>query len=265
MTLTLAGCNITGDIGLRVNPTLPPTPTQTGTPTPSLTLSPSETPIFTPGHTATPTSSPTETPKPTITDSPTVAATPSTTLTPTISPTPTIDFPDVLVNVGSAHCRYGPGKAYLHAADLYEGDHGLVWNRNYGSTWLWVRFDKLHYACWVAVSVTEIDGDISSISTYSPPLPKSTLYGPPQKVVVTRRGAQVLVTWEEVWMTKDDGRGYLIEAKACQNGYMIDLAVHTNGNSYTFTDENGCDGQSKGKLYAVEKHGYTDSVPIHWP
>ena len=35
--------------------------------------------------------------------------------------------------------------------------------------------------------------------------------------------------------------------------------------SYTFTDEKGCEGDPKGKLYAVEKHGYTDPVTIPWP
>jgi len=169
------------------------------------------------------------------------------------------------VNVANAHCRYGPGKAYLHAADLFEGDQGLVWNRNYAGTWLWVRFEKLNYACWVAASVTDIEGDVYSVSTYTPPLPKSTLYGPPNKVVATRNGDQVVVAWEEVWMTEDDYRGYLIEAKVCQNGYLIDLAVHTDSTSYTFLDENSCDGESKGKLYAVEKHGYTDPVTIPWP
>jgi hypothetical protein len=171
----------------------------------------------------------------------------------------------VTINVANAHCRYGPAKAYLHAADLYEGDHGLVWNRNYASTWLWVRFDKLHYACWVATSLTDIEGDINTVSTYSPPLPKSTLYGPPKEVVTSRSGDQVFVAWEEVWMTEDDDRGYLIEARVCQNGYLIDVAVHTNGTSHTFLDEKKCTGESKGRLYAVEKHGYTDYVPIAWP
>lgn len=169
------------------------------------------------------------------------------------------------VNVANAHCRYGPGKAYLHAADLFEGDHGLVWHRNHNGTWLWVRFDKLNYACWVAASITEVEGDVSSVSAYFPPLPKSTLYGPPPKVAATRDGDTVVVSWNEVWMTEDDDRGYLIEAKVCRNGFLIDIAVHTDGTSYTFTDEKGCDGESKGKLYAVEKHGYTDSVQIPWP
>lgn len=109
----------------------------------------------------------------------------------------------------------------------------------------------------MAASVTEIDGDISNIATYSPPLPKSTLYRPPKDIVANRSGDQVVVIWEEVWMTEDDYRGYLIEAKVCRNGYLIDIAVHTNGISYTFLDEKVCEGQSKGVLYAVEKHGYT--------
>ncbi len=247
------------------SPTLSPTKTITMTMTPSPTLTPSETPTVTSSSTATYTDTPTETPSPSVTNTPTVTLTPSITPSPTITPTPTVDFPDVIISVGNAHCRYGPGKAYLHAADLYEGDHGLVWNRNYSSTWLWVRFDKLHYACWVAASVAEIEGDVSSLSTYSPSLPKSTLYGPPQKVAATRDGDTVVVTWEEIWMTEDDDRGYLIEARVCQNGLLFDVAVHTNGASYTFTDEGVCSGESKGRLYAVEKHGYTDSVQNPWP
>ena len=208
---------------------------------------------------------PTNTPSPKPTESPTLSLTPVVTLTPSITPTPTFDFPDITVNVDNAHCRYGPGKAYLHAADLYKGDVGQVWNRNYASTWLWVRFDKLNYACWVAASLLDILGDISTISTYFPPLPKSSLYTYPKKVIATRSGDQVIVTWEEVWMTEDDFRGYLIEAKICQNGYMIDVAVHAEKPSYTLLDEQNCEGQSKGRLYAVEKHGYTDPVPIPWP
>jgi hypothetical protein len=128
-----------------------------------------------------------------------------------------------------------------------------------------VRFDKLNYACWVAASVVDVEGDILNLSTYKPALPHSTLYEAPKNVAANRSGDQVVVTWEEVWMTEDDDRGYLIEARVCQNGYLIDTAVHTNGTSYTFLDEKKCTGESKGRLYAVEKHGYTDSVQIPWP
>jgi hypothetical protein len=164
-----------------------------------------------------------------------------------------------------AFCRYGPGRAYLPAGDLYAGDRGFVWNRNFNGSWLWVRFDKLWYACWVSASVLEVEGDIFSVVTYNPPLPKSTLYGPPDDVEAYRDGGTVIVSWDRVNMTEDDDRGYLIEAQICQNGYLIDIAAHTNDNEYTFSDEENCDRSSNGRLYTVEKHGYTDWVPIPWP
>jgi hypothetical protein len=204
------------------------------------------------------------------TNTPTATQTPSQTLSPTITPSPTItltptfDFPDITVQM-TAHCRYGPGIAYLHAADLYTNDQGQLWNRNHQGTWLWVKFDKIHYPCWVAASVVSVEGDIFSVIPYFHPLPKSTLYGPVEVVKADRDGIEVTVRWEEVWMTEDDFRGYLIEAQVCQNGVFLDVAYHTEKTVMSIRDEKKCDQPSNGKLYAVEKHGYTDPVSIPWP
>lgn len=249
LALLFAGCSGPNPIlALFASPT--PTPTQT----PTTTLTPTITPTFTPTITLTPTFTftPTITPTPTITD------------TPTITPTPTFDFPDVTVLM-QAHCRYGPAKAYLHAGDLYEGDHGLVWNRNSNASWLWVKWDKQEWPCWVSASVVEVQGDPFSVVEYYHPLPRSTLYGPPKKVSAVRDGDHVIVTWDEVWMTEDDDRGYMLKVLLCQDGRRFDWVVHTDVETYTFMDEQDCKGDSGGKLYAVEKHGYTDSVPIPWP
>jgi hypothetical protein len=164
-----------------------------------------------------------------------------------------------------AHCRYGPGTAYLHAADLYPGDRAVIHNRNTSGTWLWIKPDKIHYHCWAAASVLEIEGDIFSVVVVQTKLPQSTLYGPPKNVHADRQGDQVIVSWDEVWMTEDDDRGYMIEASLCQNGYLVALAVHSNATSYTFTDEGTCEARSSGRLFAVEKHGYTSPVSIPWP
>jgi hypothetical protein len=66
-------------------------------------------------------------------------------------------------------------------------------------------------------------------------------------------------------MTDDDYRGYLIEATVCQNGNLVPVAVQTDRTSYAFSDESNCNGESGGRLYSVEKHGYSDPVPIPWP
>ena len=117
-----------------------------------------ETATLTATETPTNTSTPTETLTPTVTLTPTETPTPTITATPTMTLTPTYAFPDVVVNVAAAHCRYGPSKAYIHAADLYEGDHGVVHNRFVYSDWLYVKFDKLNYHCWVSPYVVDIDG-----------------------------------------------------------------------------------------------------------
>jgi hypothetical protein len=238
--LLLVGCqSVTGLI-------LPPTPTATATATPS------------------PTRTPTPTLTPTPTDTPTITPTPTITETPTITPTPTFDFPDVTVSE-QAHCRYGPNKNYLHAGDLYAGDHGILWNRNSNGTWLWVRFDKLWYACWVAASVVQVEGDIFSVTRTTTQLPQSVLYDAPDGVSATRQGDEVTITWDPVNMTVDDDRGYLVEATVCQGGNLLFYPIAVDGTSVTVTDESGCDGESKAKLYTVEKHGYTDPVSVPWP
>jgi hypothetical protein len=170
-----------------------------------------------------------------------------------------------VVNVAAAHCRYGPHTAYLHAGDLYRGDHGLVWNRNYNASWLFVRFDKLTYACWVSASVVDLAGDPFTVVSYVSPLPKSVLYGPVQVVNAQRQGDRVIVTWDEVWMTEDDDRGYFLEVRLCSEAGLFDTYAHTDGTSYSFTDLTTCGGGSGGRIYAVEKHGYTDPVAIPWP
>ena len=220
--------------------------------------------------TATQTQTLTMTMTPTITQTATETPTPTITSTPTMTLTPTYDFPDVVVNVAAAHCRYGPSKAYIHAADLYEGDHGVVHNRFVYSDWLYVKFDKLNYHCWVSPYVVDIDGDISALYYKDLDLQSigSNMYGPPPYVNAYRDGDQVTISWAEVWMTEDDDRGYLIEAWVCQNGaYMWWTAGFENQyiTTYTVTDDGTCSSPSSGVIYTVEKHGFSLPLTIPWP
>lgn len=220
--------------------------------------------LATPTSTATLTA--TGTAIPTNTSTATITVTPSITPTATITLTPTFALPTAEVVAAQGHCRYGPGTAYLHAADLFAGDHLTVLNRNKSGGWLWVQPDKIDYQCWVAASLLEIDGDITTLSEYDHPLPKTTFVGPPSGVTAYRKGEdEVVVEWSGNNLSKDKFRGFLIEATVCQGGFLVELVVHTDKNAYTFTDESGCHFASFGRLYAVEKHGYTDPVTIPWP
>jgi len=169
-----------------------------------------------------------------------------------------------------AHCRYGPSVAYLHAADLYPGDVGSVRGRYIYSNWLYIKFDKLNYFCWVAPSVVDVAGDISTVAYKELSLQSigSNMYGPPKNVTAVREGNKVIIRWDQVKMTKDDDRGYLLELFVCQDTFYIwwtDSFPDQFTNRYTVKDEGGCAQPSSGKLYTVEKHGFSEPATIPWP
>ena len=164
-----------------------------------------------------------------------------------------------------AHCRYGPGTAYLHAADLYPGDKGSVDGRNASGTWLWYQPANLERHCWVAASVVTIQGDASALPVVTSKLPYSNLYGPPQNVQTARDGAQVTITWDALPFTVDDDRGYMLQLTTCQGGRLVTEAFHTDDTAITVIDESNCAQASYGTLWGVEKHGYTQPVEIPWP
>ncbi len=218
---------------------------------------------------------PTETALPPMTFTPTETLVPTVTPTATITPTatvsitPTFNFPTVTVNK-QAHCRYGPSVAYLHAADLYPGDTGSVRGRYIYSNWLYVKFDKLKYFCWVAPSVVDVVGDVKTVGYKELNLQSigSNMYGPPKGVTAVRNGNEVLISWDQVKMTKDDDRGYLLELFVCQDTiykWWTDSYPDQYKTSYEVRDEPGCAQPSSGKLYTVEKHGFSDPVDIPWP
>ena len=218
---------------------------------------------------ATGTPLPTTTFTSTATVLPTMTFTPSITSTPTITATPTFNFPTVTVNK-QAHCRYGPSVAYLHAADLYPEDAGSVRARYIYSNWLYVKFDKLNYFCWVAPSVVDVIGDVKAVDYKELNLQSigSNMYGPPKGVTAVRNGNEVIISWEQVKMTEDDDRGYLLELFVCQDTFYkwwTDSYPDQYSTSYEVRDEAGCSQPSSGKLYTVEKHGFSDPVEIPWP
>jgi hypothetical protein len=217
--------------------------------------------------TSTETSKPIFTPTETLT--PTVPLTPTIELSPTVTATPTFNFPSVTVNK-QAHCRYGPSVAYLHAADLYPGDVGTVRGRYIYSNWLYIKFDKLNYLCWVAPSVVDVVGDISTVRYKELNLQSigSNQYGPPTGVTATRDGNEVTISWNQVHMSKDKDRGYLLELFVCQDTifkWWTDSYPDQYSTSYTVKDEAGCAQPSSGKLYTVEKHGFSEPAIIPWP
>jgi hypothetical protein len=155
----------------------------------------------------------------------------------------------------------------MFSAGLYPGDKVIIHNRNWDGTWLWVLPETVDRHCWASSYVLDIlDGNVMELYEYYHPLPWTWYVGPAENVQATRDGDQVTITWNATqYKFPYDLRGYLIEAWVCQGGAMQQLAFHTDGTTFTITDESGCRGTSRVLLYVAEKHGYTDPVQIPWP
>ena len=213
--------------------------------------------------TVTPTLTPAITDTPTPDYSPTPSFTPS--LTPTITLTPTFVVPRAIVTEHS-QCRYGPGAAYLYKYGLFEGTPMDILGRNELGTWALIQAVGGNNPCWINASLLKVTrGDLFSVPVTYIRLPESRLYNPPAKVSANRVGNEVTIFWTPIYMTEDDYRGYLIEAWLCQGGQIVFTPIHSDASAVKVIDEPGCFEPSSARIYAAEKHGYTQWKLVPWP
>lgn len=237
-----------------------PTPGPTSTAT--ATLPPSST--FTPPPTATVTLTPT----PSATTTPTASATPTPSETPTQTITPTYAVLRGFVNQEQVMCFYGPSRAYLFKYALIGGSRLEIIGRVDDTGYIQVRAIGGTNPCWMNLQWMDVQGDINTVQPIDPrsiEIPWSRLYAGPSWVKAERNGNEVTVTWSYVWMTEDDDRGYLLDVFVCKNGKLTWTPVEMQNQYqtlYTYTDEPGCTEPSNGRVYAVEKHGYTKYLNI---
>jgi hypothetical protein len=233
------------------------------------------------------TNTPTVTPHWTVTSSPTPM--------PTKKPTATAPWQAPLVELVGAPgaprviCYYGPSTAYLYKTGENIGIWMRALGRNEDGTWIVIDAGSkiTNLACWIATSDAKfLSGSVADLpvtwldvtSSYNY-LTGGPLYGPPTVFTTSRQGNEVTITWQPIWMTEDDYNGYLIEAWVCQGSKLVfrPIGKYTSYNdnqltiakksaySVTVTDEPGCTLPSRGRLYAVEKHGYTAYMMLPWP
>jgi len=233
----------------------------------TVTAEPMITPIEPPTVTFTlmPTLSPTTTDTPAPSHTPTVTPTPTESPTASITPTYAILRGKVLVQ---ANCRYGPGYPYLYKYGLFPEVLLDIVGRNELGTWVLIRGIGGTNKCWVKASLLEIRGDVMTVAPAFTSLPQSPYYGPPTGVKASRQGNEVTVIWYGIDISPGDDSEqfpYLIEAWVCLEGRLTFTPIGTYDTKATILDEMGCAEASHGRLYAVEKHGYTDWVEIPWP
>ena len=229
----------------------------TGTAIVSQTITPTPPPTLTalpgPNNTAIVTQTPTATP--------TFTQIPSATSTPTYA----ILRGEVLVR---SNCRYGPGAPYLYKYGLVPGSNLEVFGRTDQGTWILVRAIGGDNPCWVKASLMDVKGDVMSVAPTYIPLPQSPYYGPLRGVSAQRDGDTVTIFWHAVGLRAGDETAsapYLLEAWVCRAGQLLFTPVGVYENVVDIEDEAGCPEPSHGRLFLVEKHGYSRPVEVPWP
>ena len=208
-------------------------------------------------------STPTQLPAPTFTQ--TTTQTPTETPTITITATYAILRGEVLVR---SNCRYGPGAPYLYKYGLVAGSNLEIFGRNDLGTWILVRAIGGNNPCWVKASLMDVKGDVMTVAPTYIPLPQSPYYGPPRGVSAIRKGDEVTIFWSAIHFRAGDDTAeapYLIEAWICKDGQIVFTPVGSYATAVNIIDEPGCSEPSHGRLFGVEKHGYTRWVEIPWP
>ena len=216
------------------------------------------------------TSVPSDTAAPTATETPAPSPTPTETPSPTPSITPSPSVTPVYTPirghaVGQTNCRYGPGGGYLYKYGLYENYVVWIEGRDETATWAYVQALGFEDQCWVKGELIKFDGDLALVPYVEHKLPLTKYYQAPTGVHAKREGDLVVVSWNDIGMTEDKYRGYLIEAWVCRAGEIVFTPVWVDGTIKDILDEPGCAEESHGRLYGAEKHGYTRWVMIPWP
>jgi hypothetical protein len=256
--LTILGCTLFSNVSIQ--------------PVATVTSAPSETPLL-----LTTTPLPT-TPAPTSAVTSTQTLEPTSTATATPSETPAItSTPAILrgqINVEKVACRYGPGPDYLYLYGLQQGANQDVIGRTDTGTWLLTRSRGDNKACWVNAKFLTLNGDVMSLEMVYPDkfklLPSSQKYRFPFNVAAARNGDKVSISWDSDERRPGDEESatsvlYIVETWVCQGGKLVFTPIGTSLKQTSVTDEPGCAEPSHGRVYFVEKHGYTGPSEIPWP
>jgi hypothetical protein len=211
---------------------------------------------------------------PTLTDTPTITETPTPEISLTPTPSPTYAILRGQVNVEKVSCRYGPGPDYLYLYGMVKGANQDVIGRTDTGTWVLTRARGDNKACWVKTEFLDLNGDVMSVEMVYPDkftlLRSSQRYLFPWDVAAVRSGDKVTITWKSEARRPGDEESatsvlYMVETWVCQGGQVIFTPIGAHVPQVSVTDEAGCTEPSHGRVYFVEKHGYTGPSEIPWP
>ena len=213
---------------------------------------------------------PTTTPLPAPTALP--SATPSVppTFTPLPTLTPTYQVLRGVVIPDRVNCRYGPGAVYLYKYGLSAGNRLEIIGRLEDASWVLVQAIGGNNPCWVNAELFDIQGDLLTVAPMDVHVVMawSPYYSALTGVSATRNGDTVTVFWNPLVLRAGDDSEqtpYVVEAWVCQDGEIVFQPVGSWTTAANVTDEAGCAEESYMRVFAAEKHGYTQWIAIAVP
>lgn len=195
--------------------------------------------------------------------------------TATNTPLPVVDSMKATVTADKLVCRYGPGANYLYLIALNRSTPIKLIGRADANAWVLIENRGRPDArdCWVNSEFIQAEGDIQQLKVVYPDvykIPVSPYYGPTTVLSATREGDEITVSWVEVIVSpgkyEDENMfPYIVEVWHCVNGEFIFETLGTTYPAIKFTDQQGCEQPSHGRVYIQEKHGYAGPADIPWP
>ncbi len=242
------------------------------TPTPPTFTPPADTPTYTNTATHTPSPTFTFTPSPTFTFTPTFTHTATFTPTATATETPVPTYVELRgkVTIERMVCHFGPGAPYLYKYSVFQDTVLEIIGRMERGSYILVQAVGGNNPCWVNSEYMEIRGDINTVKPVDPHvvLAWSPYYDALTGVSAEREGDIVTVFWNPLILRAGDDSEqtpYIVEAWVCIDGEITFTPIGSYSTAAEVRDEAGCVEDSYARVFAAEKHGYTQWRVIDWP
>jgi len=206
-----------------------------------------------------------------------VTVTPAPTQAPTSTPDPSVtrtaELPQATLPEYT-DCLYGPGSFYTYKTSFPAGQVVEVVGRSQDGAWINIEAVHGWNSCWIQAAQAQLQSSrLEDLPVVTTMLPRSEYeFGSPSPAA-RRDGDEVTVSWEAVYMSRDEIQGYLIDAQVCQGGQYIHLPVfvpmtfdqNVGTISVKITDEAGCTEPSTGHIVSLGKRGFAEWEKIFWP
>ena len=221
--------------------------------------------------TAAPALAPTAAVSTTLRPTETFTLAPTITATPTFTPEPTFVVLRGVVNQEHVNCYYGPSKAYLYKYGLLKGNRLDIIGYLADTGYIKVQAIGGNNPCWMNLEFMDVEEALNTVKPVDPltiNLPWSPYYPALSYAKAIRSGDEVTITWDLLNLLAGDDseqEPYLLETWVCRDGKLTFVPIGTYKNNAIVVDEPGCSELSFGRVYGVEKHGYTKYLKFQWP